>query len=161
ATLKGGAKRRIPQMTLDSMLKKTTTGKLFTFCFLISAGAVLPGKERKSLVLLMWIVTTAVPPNALNSKYWNDVKEEFNVTSVPEIPTIWKRLPVLREVALMEEEKVLCSLTSFVTTIDLWTSDAGTKYLVIDYHGIIPNESFKMWCSTLDLVPFENAAFAT
>jgi hypothetical protein len=45
--------------------------------------------------------------------------------------------------------------------MDLWTSLAGHHYLVVNYHGIVPDGTFKFWTASLDLIPFLSSTYAT
>jgi len=123
----------------------------------LSDTRALSGRDKKHLVLLIWLITSGVPGHALTTPNWKDVTDEFGI-ELCERTTLWKFLPLLRSVALLEEEKVLCSLSSFVTSIDLWTSLAHSHYLVVNYYGIVPTEEFRPWNATLDLIPFYSGA---
>jgi hypothetical protein len=60
--------------------------------------------------------------------------------------------------AVMEIQLLrLKACEAYALTFDLWTSIAGSKYLVVTYHGI--NSQFELFKGALDLIPFDCGAY--
>jgi hypothetical protein len=147
-----GKKKSKPTATLHTMWSKSDVN--------LKGECSLTGKQRKEIALLLWSIASNIPPNVYNNSVWPQTKKELNI-SICEVDTLLKYAPVIEGVVLMWQEQQLCSLYSFWTSFDLWTSMAGRKYLVLNYEGITPDPKFEKFSAMLDLIRFYGKAFST
>lgn len=110
-----------------------------------------PGRVKKELALLVWLVAVNGSFNSIDSSHFKTFLKECNVV-LDSKWTIRKLLPLIYNTVLGIQETKLKNCGVFSLTFDLWTSVAGSKYLVVTYHGI--TSDFTWIKCALDLIPF-------
>jgi hypothetical protein len=115
------------------------------------------GRVRKEVALLLWLVQQNIAFHALESRFFKDFMQQCKIT-LDSKWTIVKLLPVIYQTVLRKQELKLQSCGVYSITLDLWTSLAAQKYLVVTYHAL--SQDFHFVHGALDLIPFEAGAFA-
>lgn len=110
----------------------------------------------KDVALLLFLIANNISFNVVDSFHFQTWMAQLG-HDFPSCATLLKHLaPLYAFVLKMMEDKVRACGT-FVTTFDLWTSVAVTKYLVVTYHAL--TDEFEMVSAPLDLVPMVCSAY--
>lgn len=112
---------------------------------------------RRELSLLIFLIANSLSFNVLDSLHFETFVSSMG-GAFPSRKSLVELLPSLSTVVLSLLESKFVESGFFLTTFDLWTSIAGTKYCVITYHSMSRN--FELFSAPLDFVPLSCSAFS-
>ena len=117
------------------------------------------GNDRQAEVntaFLVWAVHQQIPFYAFDSEHFKLFKGKAQLALESGFQ-MKESVAMLYSIVKKQVEARLRQCAGLTLSFDLWTSNAGTKYMVITYHGIIP-ETFEGVSHALNLIPVEGSA---